>query len=81
MTPWRSRPARAQDDRRFAARVLADVLGDSEGSRLYWALVDKAIAEDADFGFYPHDGIGSFYISLVTDPDKSDNRLRSRSRK
>ena len=65
----------AQDDRRFAARVLADVLGDSEGSRMYWALVDPAIAEDADFGFYPHDAIGSFYLSLVADPDKSAKAL------
>lgn len=65
----------AQDDRRFAARVLADVLGDSEGSRLYWALVDPAIAEEADFGFYPHDRLGSFYVSLVADPDKSEKAL------
>src|SRR4051794_4557993 len=68
MTPGPS----AQDDRRFAARVLADVIGDSEGSRFYWALVDNAIAEDADFGFYPHDACGSFYISLVNDPDRTD---------
>lgn len=66
----------AQDDRRFAARVLADIIGDSEGSRFYWALVDPAIAEDADFGFYPHDGCGSFYVSLVTDPDKSEQALQ-----
>ncbi|HEX8340498.1 MAG TPA: pitrilysin family protein [Tepidisphaeraceae bacterium] len=66
----------AQDDRRFAARVLGDVLGDSDGSRLYWALVDNAIAEDADFGFYPHDGCGSFYLSLVTDPEKKDEALK-----
>src|SRR6476660_2631540 len=52
MTPGPS----AQDERRFAARVLADVVGDSDGSRFYWALVDNAIAEDADFGFYPHAG-------------------------
>jgi len=65
----------AQDDRRFAAKVLSDVVGDSEGSRFYWALVDNAIAEDADFGFYPHDGCGSFYISLVTDPDKAEPAL------
>lgn len=66
----------AQDDRRFAARVLADVVGDSEGSRFYWALVDNAIAEDADFGFYPHDGCGSFYISLTTDPARADKALK-----
>jgi predicted Zn-dependent peptidase len=65
----------SQDDRRFAARVLSDVIGDAEGSRFYWALVDNAIAEDADFGFYPHDRCGSFYLSLVTDPDKSEQAL------
>ncbi|HEV7299084.1 MAG TPA: pitrilysin family protein [Tepidisphaeraceae bacterium] len=65
----------AQDDRRFAARVLADVIGDSEGSRFYWALVDNAIAEEADFGFYPHDGCGSFYIALTTDPDRTQQAL------
>ena len=65
----------AQDDRRFAARVLADVVGDSDGSRFYWAMVDNAIAEDADFGFYPHDQCGSFYISLTTDPDRAEKAL------
>src|SRR4051812_3505709 len=71
MTPGPS----AQDERRFAARVLSDVIGDSEGSRFYWALVDNAIAEDADFGFYPHDGCGSFYIALTTEPERSQKAL------
>src|SRR5579862_2418093 len=71
MTPGPS----AQDERRFAARVLSDVVGDSDGSRFYWALVDNAIAEDADFGFYPHDGCGSFYISLTTEPERTDKAL------
>lgn len=71
MTPGPS----AQDDARFAARVLSDVVGDSDGSRFYWALVDNAIAEDADFGFYPHDGCGSFYISLTTDPARTEQAL------
>ena len=71
MTPGPS----AQDERRFAARVLADVIGDSDGSRFYWALVDNAIADDADFGFYPHDACGSFYVSLTTDPDRTQKAL------
>src|SRR5215212_6467934 len=65
----------AQDERRFAARVLADVIGDSDGSRFYWALVDNAIADEADFGFYPHDGCGSFYLSLTTDPERTQKAL------
>jgi predicted Zn-dependent peptidase len=71
MTPGPS----AQDERRFAARVLADVIGDSDGSRFYWALVDNAIADDADFGFYPHDACGSFYLSLTTDPERTQKAL------
>lgn len=71
MTPGPSQ----QDERRFAARVLSDVIGDSDGSRFYWALVDNAIAEDADFGFYPHDGCGSFYLSLVTSPQRAAEAL------
>jgi predicted Zn-dependent peptidase len=71
MTPGPSQ----QDERRFAARVLSDVIGDSDGSRFYWALVDNAIAEDADFGFYPHDGCGSFYVSLTTSPQRADEAL------
>jgi predicted Zn-dependent peptidase len=71
MTPGPSQ----QDERRFAARVLADVIGDSDGSRLYWALVDNAIAEEADFGFYPHDGCGSFYLALTTAPERTEQAL------
>ena len=71
MTPGPS----AQDDHRFAARVLSDVVGDSDGSRFYWALVDNAIAEEADFGFYPHDNCGSFYLSLVTEPARTQKAL------
>ena len=71
MTPGPS----AQDERRFAARILSDVIGDADGSRLYWALVDNAIAEEADLGFYPHDGCGSFYLALTTDPERSEQAL------
>jgi len=65
----------AQDPRRFAAKVLSDVIGDSDGSRFYWALVDNAIADEADFSFYPHDGCGSFFIALTTDPKRSQRAL------
>src|SRR5207244_4419330 len=50
-------------------------IGDSDGSRFYWALVDNAIAEEADFGFYPHDACGSYYISLTTDPERMQQAL------
>ena len=65
----------AQDDCRFAARVLSDVLGDGDNSRLYWALVDPAIAEEADFSAYPHDQTGSFVLSIVCNPGDEDKCL------
>lgn len=65
----------AQDESRFAARVLSDILGDGDNSRLYWALVDPAIAEEADFSTYPHDQTGSFVLSLVCNPGDEDKCL------
>ncbi len=65
----------AQDGDRFAARILADILGDSENGRLYWALVDPAIAEEADFSTYPHDQVGSYALSIVSDPERGDQAL------
>ncbi|MEM1010643.1 MAG: pitrilysin family protein [Planctomycetota bacterium] len=62
----------AQHDDRYAARVLADLIGDGDGSRLYWALVDPAICEEAELSPYPHDRVGSFALSLTCDPDKSE---------
>ncbi|MFK7959281.1 MAG: M16 family metallopeptidase, partial [Phycisphaerales bacterium] len=35
------------DDRRYAAAMLAQILGDTEGSRLYWALVEPGVADEA----------------------------------
>lgn len=50
----------AQDPRRFAAYLLATIVGDSVGSRFYWELVDKAVAEAAEMQFGPMDGTGVF---------------------
>jgi len=51
----------AQDSRRFAASLLAVITGDSTGSRYFWELVDKALAETASMQFGPMDGTGVFY--------------------
>ncbi|MEM1109196.1 MAG: pitrilysin family protein [Planctomycetota bacterium] len=62
----------AQDDRRYAAKVLADVLGDSEGSRLYWAIVDPGLADEADFSFMPQDQTGAYLAYASCDPDRAE---------
>ena len=61
----------AQDDSRYAAMVLSDVLGDHEGSRLFWALVEPGLADEADFSFYPHDQTGSFLVYASCDPERA----------
>ncbi len=50
----------AQDPGRFAASLLAVIIGDSVGSRFYWELVDKALAEAATMQFGAMDGTGAF---------------------
>jgi len=49
-----------QDPRRFAASLLAVIVGDESGSRFFWQLVDKALAEEAHIQFAPMDGTGIF---------------------
>ncbi|MFP4144604.1 MAG: M16 family metallopeptidase [Phycisphaeraceae bacterium] len=62
----------AQDDRRYAAKVLADVLGDTDGSRIYWALVDPGIADEADLAFVPYDQAGAYMAYASCDPDRAE---------
>ena len=50
-----------QDPRRFAAGLLGTVIGDDVGSRFFWELVDKALAETASMQFGAMDGTGIFY--------------------
>ncbi len=61
----------AQDDLRYTARVLADVLGDADGSRLYWDLVDPGLADEADFSFLPYDRTGSYFGYASCAPDRA----------
>ena len=50
----------AQDRMRFSATVLAAIVGDDVGSRFFWELVDKALAEVATMQFGALDGTGAF---------------------
>jgi predicted Zn-dependent peptidase len=61
----------AQEMERFAAAILADVIGDHDGSRLFWSLVEPGLAEEADFSTFPHDGLGSFFGYVSCDPAKA----------
>jgi len=50
----------AQDVRRYAALLLAGIVGDDVGSRFFWGLVDRALAETAVMQFMGMDGTGAF---------------------
>ncbi|MBN1795141.1 MAG: insulinase family protein [Sedimentisphaerales bacterium] len=65
-----------QDERRFAASLLANIIGDSTGSRYYWALVDKALAEVATMQCESMDGTGAYYSYIRCDRGSTQKVLR-----
>ena len=57
-----------QSDQRYAAGMLAHILGHHEGSRLYWALVEPGLAEEAQCQFDGRDGCGEFILWHACNP-------------
>ena len=66
----------AEDDDRFPARLLAIVLGDDTGSRLFWELVDPGLAEHASLGYHEYQGAGLLMTYLSCDPDSAAENLQ-----
>jgi predicted Zn-dependent peptidase len=67
-------PCMTSEDR-YAVRILASILGDEGGSRLYWDLIDTGLAEVATV--WPHEFIdsGSWFTYIVCGPeDIASNR-------
>lgn len=60
------------DDRRYAAQLLAQILGEPGNSRLHWALIETGIAEEAQAAFDPHDGVGQYFVYASGDPERAD---------
>lgn len=61
-------PGERHDDR-YAARLLATLLGDSSGSRLYWSLVDTGEAEHASLQHHDFLDAGLFVTQLSCEAD------------
>ncbi len=61
---------------RYAAMLAATLLGDVTGSRLFYALVDPAIADEATMAYDALDGSGVFLTFLSADPDRAAEALR-----
>lgn len=68
-------PAAADDDR-YAAKLLANILGDDSGSRLYWELVDSGLAEHATLGHHEYVGSGVMLTYMCCDPRHATDNLQ-----
>jgi predicted Zn-dependent peptidase len=65
----------AIDSDRYAAKILATVLGDDSGSRLYWELVDPGIAEHCSLHHHDYIGAGMFLTYMSSDPEYTADNL------
>lgn len=65
----------AEDEDRFASRILATILGDESGSRLFWQMIDTGIAEYASIGVSEYQGTGCFMTMLCCAPDEAESNL------
>ena len=65
----------SEDADRYAAKLLATIVGDDSGSQMYWELVDPGLAESATLGHYEYLGLGMFYTSLACEPELVEENL------
>jgi predicted Zn-dependent peptidase len=60
---------------RYAAHLLATILGDHTGSRLYWALIDPGLADGAELSYQDYNQAGSFFTFLSCEPEETQANL------
>jgi predicted Zn-dependent peptidase len=65
----------ADDEDRYAARLLGTIVGDDTGSRLFWELVDTGLAETAAFGAHEFQKAGIFISYLSCAPEATAGNL------
>lgn len=65
-----SEGAGAQDEERYAFSVLSLIIGDSSGSKFYWELLDKGLAESAGCDNDERDGTGIFMGYASTEKER-----------
>jgi predicted Zn-dependent peptidase len=66
----------ATDPDRYPMRLLASVLGDESGSRMFWELIDTGRAEVAVSWTQEFDDCGLMFLYLVGQPDDTASNLR-----
>jgi predicted Zn-dependent peptidase len=67
----------ANDEDRYANRVLATILGDDSGSRMYWELIETGLAEYAGLGVYEFDAAGITMTYLCCAPEQTADNLQT----
>ena len=69
-------PFPAEQSKDYYAAILAsDILGDSSGSRLYWNIMHKGLAEAAVTQYTPFDGLGLLFGYISAPPETAANVL------
>ena len=66
----------SEDEDRHAAKLLATVLGDDSGSRLYWEIVDPGLAEHVSLSHGEHQGTGMMMTYMSCDPEHVQGNLQ-----
>jgi predicted Zn-dependent peptidase len=66
----------ATDDDRYAARLLATIVGDDSGSRLFWELIDTGLADSASISVQEYQGAGAFLTGLACLPEQAQENLQ-----
>ena len=64
-----------EDPDRYAAQLLATVLGDHTGSHLYWALVDPGHSDGAELSYQDYNQAGAFFTFLSCAPEDAQDNL------
>ena len=59
------------DPLRFAAELMAVIVGDDCNSRLYWELLDPGLVESAELGYYEYEETGAYLTFLNGPPEET----------
>lgn len=66
----------SEHELRFASRMLSTILGDHNGSRLYWELIESGLAEYAEVSVDEFAGAGVFSVFLSCAPHQAEANLK-----
>ncbi|HEX6483412.1 MAG TPA: pitrilysin family protein [Ktedonobacteraceae bacterium] len=60
----------------YAAMLGGSILGDSDGSRLYWNIYQKGLAESASAGIWAMEGTGMLMMEANSTPEEASRVLK-----